>query len=448
MMNPLAWLRRLYGGDIKTSLTVAGTGTLGQVNRVSSWMLWMIVGVMLSLVLWAYFTEVETVARSQGKVIPSAKLQVVQNYEGGVVSAIHVRSGQEVKQGDLLISLNEMQFDGDLQSRRQQMASLGARLARLTAESTGSAPAFSPALQKDAREFVDLEQVAYLSRSNQMRSQLEMLQAQIDQKSQELAEMRIALVTATKTMELSREERVIMAMLVEKGLEPKLELVRLDRTLADAQGRQDTARAAIQRLQAAIEEARARKDSTQGQFRAEARVDANKTLSELRSLQETMPALADKKVRAEVRSPVAGVVNRVLVSTVGGVAKPGEPLVEVVPADDQLVLEAQLLPSDIGFVKTGQTARIKLSAYDYSIFGAMEGRVTQVGADAVTNERGESFFIARIETRAPNFEVRGKQLPVMAGMQAQIDIVTGKRTIWDYLAKPLVAVRENAFKER
>jgi len=448
MKNPFAWLRRLYGGDIKTGLTVAGTGTLGQINRVSAWLLWVIVAVVLALLLWAYFTEVETVARSQGKVIPSAKLQVVQNYEGGVVSAIHVRSGQKVQAGDLLISLNEKQFDGDLQSRRQQMGSLEARLARLTAESTGSVPTFSSALQKAAREFVDLEQVAYLSRNSQMRSQLEMLQAQIDQKSQELAEMRIALATSTKTVELSLEERAILAMLVEKGLEPKLELVRLDRTLADAKGRQETARASIQRLQAAIEESRARKESTQGQYRAEARVEANKTLSELRSLQETMPALADKKVRAEVRSPVAGVVNRVLVSTVGGAARPGEPLVEVVPADDQLVLEAQVLPSDIGFVKNGQIARIKLSAYDYSIFGTMEGRVTQVGADAVTNERGESFFLARIETRTPTLEVRGKQLPVMAGMQAQIDIVTGQRTIWDYLAKPLVAVRENAFKER
>ncbi len=448
MMNPFKWLRRLYGSDVKTSLTVAGTGTLGQVNTMSAWLLWGIFGLMGVLLVWAYFTDVETVARSQGKVIPSAKLQVVQNYEGGVVSAIHVRSGQKVQKGDLLISLNEKQFDGDLQSRRQQMASLSARLARLTAESAGGTPSFSPTLQKEAREFVDLEQAAFLSRSNQMRSQLEVLQAQIDQKSQELAEMRIALVTATKTMELSREERVILAMLVEKGLEPKLELVRLDRTLADAQGRQDTARTAIQRLQAAISEARARKDSTQGQSRAEARVEANKTLSELRSLQETMPALTDKKARADVRSPVAGVVNRVLVSTVGGAARPGEPLVEVVPADDQLVLEAQVLPSDIGFVKAGQIARIKLSAYDYSIFGAMEGQVTQVGADAVTNERGESHYLARIETRTPTLEVRGKQLPVMAGMQAQIDIVTGKRTIWDYLIKPLVAVRENAFKER
>ena len=157
MKNPFAWLRRLYGGDIKTGLTVAGTGTLGQINRVSAWLLWVIVSVVFALLLWAYFTEVETVARSQGKVIPSAKLQVVQNYEGGVVSAIHVRAGQAVQQGDLLISLNEKQFDGDLQSRRQQMGSLEARLARLTAESTGTTPAFSAAVKKEAREFVDLD---------------------------------------------------------------------------------------------------------------------------------------------------------------------------------------------------------------------------------------------------------------------------------------------------
>jgi len=260
--------------------------------------------------------------------------------------------------------------------------------------------------------------------------------------------MRIALATATKTLELGREERAILSMLVSKGLEPQLELVRLDRTLADAVGRQDTARTSIMRLQAAIEETRARKESATTQFRAEARVEANKTLAELRSLEEVMPALADKKGRAEVRSPVTGIVNRVLMSTIGGVAKPGEPLAEVVPADDQLVFEAQVSPTDIGFVKEGQSARIKLTAYDYSIFGAMTGTVKYVAADAVSNEKGESFFIARIVTPTPVLESRGKQLLVMPGMQAQVDIITGYKTIWNYLSKPLLAVRENAFRER
>jgi adhesin transport system membrane fusion protein len=443
------WSRDAAAGAAKPGrLTVAEAGALGEVNRASNYLLIVIFAVTVGLLVWAYVTEVETVARAQGRVIPSGKLQVVQNLEGGIVSVIHAKSGQRVKEGDLLITLDQTQARGELQSRNQQVRSLSARMVRLNAESNGTPLRFPPDLIKSGAEYIDQENAAFLSRESQLRSQLAMLQAQIEQKTQELQEMRIALATATKTLELGREERGILSMLVSKGLEPQLELVRLDRSLADAVGRQDTARTSIARLQAAIEETRARKDSALSQFRAEARVEANKTLAELRSLEEVMPTLADKKGRAEVRSPVAGIVNRVLVSTVGGVAKPGEPLVEVVPVDDQLVFEAQVLPSDIGFVKVGQTARIKLTAYDYSIFGAMTGTVKHVAPDAVANEKGESFFIARIETPTPVLESRGRQLQVMPGMQAQVDIITGYKTVWDYLTKPLLAVRENAFRER
>jgi adhesin transport system membrane fusion protein len=274
-----------------------------------------------------------------------------------------------------------------------------------------------------------------------------MLQAQIEQKTQELQENRIALSTASRMLALGREEREILSRLVAKGLEPKLELVRLDRTLADAEGREETARSAIKRLQSGVDETMARKDSAVRQFRSDARAESNKTLAEYRSLKEILPSLKDKKGRTEMRSPVAGIVNRVMVNTVGGVVKPGEPIVEVVPVDEQLVLEANVLPSDIGFVKVGQMANVKLTAYDYSIFGSLMGKVVRIAPDSVTNEKGESFYVARIETSS-SMEVRGNKFEVMPGMQAQVDIITGHRTIWEYLSKPLVAVKENAFRER
>jgi adhesin transport system membrane fusion protein len=275
-----------------------------------------------------------------------------------------------------------------------------------------------------------------------------MLQAQVEQKTQELLEVRIALSTAEKTVLLGNEEHAILARMVSRGLEPKLELIRLERTLAESIGRAETAKATVGKLRAAINEAKARKDSVVGQFRSDAQAESNKSLAEFRSLQESLPALEDKKGRTEIRSPVAGVVNRVLVTTVGGVVKPGEPIVEVVPAADKLVFEAMVPTADIGFVKIGQTARIKITAYDYSIFGAMDGEVTRVSADATSNEKGESFYIARIETSSPVLETRGNKLAVLPGMQAQVDIVTGHRTVWDYLLKPVLAVRENAFRER
>ena len=364
------------------------------------------------------------------------------------MTSIHVKSGQRVKEGDLLVSLNEKQFDGDFQSRQQQLLSIGARLARLNAESQNKSVQFDADLKKQGPEFVAIESDAYDSRQRQLNSQLEMLQAQVEQKKQELEENKIALQTASNTLSLGQDERDIMSRMVAKGLEPKLELVRLDRSLAEAHGRKETASAAIKKLQSAIVEMQSRKESLTLQFMSDARAEANKALGEYRSLQATMPAFADKKGRTEIRAPLTGIVNRVLVSTVGGVVKPGEPVAEVVPANDQLVFESHVSPTDIGFIKAGQIARIKLSAYDFSIFGAMEGTVTQIGADAVSNERGESFFIVRIETEAPVLESRGNKLQVMPGMQAQVDIVTGKRTVWEYLSKPIIAVKENAFRER
>jgi len=444
----LASLRTLTTAPMaRKGLSVAEAGQMGEISKASQYLLYVITGVTLALILWAYFTPVETLARSQGRVIPSGKVQLIQNLEGGIVSAIHVRAGQRVKEGELLISLSETQFDADLQSRIQQVHSLAAKLARLNAESDGKPLVFDAKLLREGKEFVDLERNAYETRAAQLRSQLDMLQAQIDQKNQELQENRIALDTASKMLVLGQEEREILAKLVAKGLEPKLELVRLDRSLADAMGREDTAKSAIKRLQAAVSETLARKESTIRQFRSDARAEANKTMADYRSLVEILPGLQDKKGRTEMRSPVSGVVNRVMVNTVGGVVKPGEPIVEVVPLEDQLVLEANVLPSDIGFVKVGQIARVKLTAYDYSIYGSMEGKVVHIAPDAVTNEKGESFFVARIETSAA-LETRGKRLEVMPGMQAMVDIVTGHRTIWEYLAKPIVAVKENAFRER
>ena len=431
-----------------SGITVAEAGRLGEVNKASSYLLWGITIAILSMMIWAYFTQVETVSHSMGKVIPSGKLQVVQNLEGGIVQGIHVQAGQRVKEGQMLVSLSETQFESDLQTRKQQAKSLAAKLARLKAESDGSALKFDKSFMDETPEYVRTETLAYESRSVQLKSQIEMVQAQLEQKLQELQEMRITQITAEKTLKLGREELEILAKMVSRGLEPKLELIRLERTLADAEGRALTAKASIEKLKAAINEAKARKDSVIGQFRSDAQAELNKSLSEFRALQESLPALEDKKGRTEIRSPVAGVVNRVMVSTLGGVVKPGEPIAEVVPEGDKLVFESMVLPTDIGFVKVGQIARIKVSAYDFSIFGAMTGTVTRISADATTNERGESFYLARIETTSPELEVRGSKLAVMPGMQAQVDIITGYKTIWDYLLKPVIAVRENAFRER
>lgn len=428
--------------------SISEASRLGEISRASSFLLFVIAATFAGLVVWAGMSEVDTVAQAQGKVIPAARVQLMQSLEGGLIREIHVVQGQAVEAGTLLVSLSPTQAGGEFKTRRQQALALEARMARLFAEAEGREPRFSADIVKDSPEFVKVERASFEGRQAEQGMQAVMLEAQIEQRTKEVEESRIALATAERSLEGAREERGIMEKLVAQGLEPRIELVRLDRSISEAVGRADSARVAITRAQQAIIEARARADSSQKQFRTLAREELNRATNELRAIEQTMPALEDKVDRTVVKAPVRGIVNRVFVNTVGGVAKPGDPLVELVPADDPLVVEAMISPKDIGFVLVGQTARVKLTAYDYSLFGAMPGKVVQISPDAITNERGDSFFLVRVQTDRTMVENLDKKLPIMAGMQAQVDIITGSKTILAYLMKPVMAVRESAFKER
>jgi adhesin transport system membrane fusion protein len=224
--------------------------------------------------------------------------------------------------------------------------------------------------------------------------------------------------------------------------------VRIDRSMAELEARATMAPVTLERVRASIAEMRSRREAALGQFRSETLADLNRTMGDLNAMQQSMPALADRVARTEIRAPMKGIVNRVFVATIGGIVKPGEPILEIVPADDQLVVEALVQPKDIGFTKIGQLANVKITAFDYAIFGSMEGRVVNISADAVPNEKGEAFYQVRIETTTPVIDAIDKKLSIIPGMQAQIDIVTGKRTVLQFLAKPLVALKENAFRER
>ena len=428
--------------------SIAAASRLGEISRASNILLLAIAITFAALAIWASVAQIDTVAQAQGKVIPSARVQVIQSLEGGIVREIHVRQGQSVEAGTLLVSLSTTQSGGEFQTRQQQTHALSARIARLQAEVEQRTPVFAPELGRQAPEFVAAERAAFEGRRMEQTSQTAMLTAQIAQKTQELEEARVALLTAQRTLASAEEERTMLVQLVAQGLEPRIELVRIERVISEAEGRDKGSRVAIERLKEAILETRARRDSMQQNFRAQARDELNRSTAELRSIEPGLPALEDRVDRGGLRAPVRGFVNRVFVNTVGGVAKAGDPLLELVPADDQLVVEAMVSPRDIGFVQLGQHARVKLTAYDYSIFGAMPGKVVQIGADAVTNERGEAFYLVRVETDAKVVDSLDRKLPIISGMQAQVDIVTGAKTVLTYLLKPLISVRESAFRER
>ena len=431
--------------------SIAGAASFVQIKGFARILMWVIAAVFALLFVWAAMAELDTVTHADGRVVPSARLQVVQSLEGGLIGAIHVKVGDNVKQGDLLVSLDATQVGSDYQTRHKQQQALLARVARLKAQSTGlSEPQFPPELKTSGAEFVANELVTFLSKQGEHETQQTVLEAQISQKSRELQEARVAQQTAQKAMELAQDERAIVARMVERGLEPRLELLRLDRVLSDAKGRAEAASVTITRSQSAVQETESRKLAVQRQFRAEASAELIKSLGELRALEEALPALRDRVRRAEMRAPLGGIVNRVLATTVGGVVKSGDPVVEIVPADDQLVVEALVLPKDIAFIHPGQTAKVKLTAYDYSIYGSLDGKVISISADTVPGgDRGQqAFYQVRVETRMTAIDSLGKKLPMIPGMQCQVDIVTGSKTVLTYLTKPLVGVKENAFRER
>jgi len=430
--------------------TIAGAGRFTEVKRASTILLLVITAVVIALFAWASMAEVETVTRAEGKVVPSGHLQVVQSLEGGIVEQIVVREGDKVAQGALLVALSAAQFGADLEARSQQLHALKARVVRLAAQAEDNKPLFEPLTDEGiGQEFISNESATYWSMKREQTSQIAILDAQISQRLNELQEAEVVRKTTEKTLGIAREEREIVAQMVERGLEPKLELVRLDRMIADAEGKSQTATVAIDRIEASIKETQSRKQATEQQFQAEAAAELSKSQAELRALEESLPALQDKVERAELRAPAAGIVNRVMVSSLGGVIRPGDVVVEIVPENDQLLVEALVQPKDIAFIDVGHPAKVKISAYDFSLYGALDGTVMGISADAVpTGEQGQPFFKVKIETASTTIESLGRQLPITPGMQAQVDIITGSKTILNYLSKPLLGVKENAFRER
>jgi len=428
--------------------SVALAERVARPNMAATALLAAIFASFLALFVWAAIFEVEEATLAEGRIIPSAKVQVVQSLEGGIVKTIHVRQGEVVKEGDLLVSLSTAQTGSDYESRRQQALALQARVLRLTAEAEDTTLRFPGELVREGRAFVDSETAVYRSRSAELATTIAVLDAQLEQRTKELSEARVVLATAQRMLALARDERKILSDLVARGLEPRLELIRLDRAVAEQEGRVDGSMLTIPKLQAAIAEIGQKKDGARAQFRATAFADLSRSAGELRALQETLTGLVDKVDRSELRAPMSGIVNRVLVTTVTGVIRPGEPVVEIVPAEDKLVIEARVLPKDIAFIHPGQRARIRLTAYDFAIFGSLDGAVATIGADAVTTDKGESFYLVRIESNTPYLESFGRQLPIIPGMVAQSSIITGSKTVLSYLSKPVLRTAQDAFRER
>jgi membrane fusion protein, adhesin transport system len=403
--------------------------------------------VMLVLLAWAAIAEIDEITRGDGKVIPSRQLQVVQSYDGGVVTEILVREGDQVEEGQLLLRVDETRATSGVRESAAQAFALRVRLARLKALAEGGA--FKPPAPRtddaEERRIIDEERNLYQSRTSELQAMLSINHQQLTQREQELGEARARRASAQRTLELSRQELQKTRPLLATGAISEVEVLRLDRDVSRSRGELEQLTSQIARVQASIGEAQRKTQETELAFRNEARRDLSDVLGRLNALNQGAVALVDRVSKAQVKSPVRGRVQRLLANTVGGVVQPGKDIVEIVPLDDALVLEARVQPKDIAFIHPGQAATVKFSAYDFSIYGGLDAVVENISPDTQVDERGNAFYLVRVRTTQPNF---GAQQPIIPGMTASVDILTGKKSVLSYLLKPILKAGAYALRER
>ena len=401
--------------------------------------------ILLVFVVWAAFATVDEVTRGSGKVIPTSQVQIVQAVDGGVVAEILVREGQSVEAGQSLFLIDKTRFVSSLRENRVQYLALLAKAARLRALAE-NAPFQLPAeVVKEDPQLVEEERNMYDARRRELDAQVGIARQQLAQRNQELVEMRSRREQAAQSYELTARELAMTKPLAASGAVSDVELLRLERDVGRYRGERDQAAAQTVRLQSAILEATRKVQEQEITFRNGMRNELAETTAKLNSLSEGSTALSDRVQHANIKSPVKGTVNRLLVTTVGGVLQPGKEIAEIVPSDDALLLEARILPKDIGFLRPGLKATVRFTAYDFAIYGGLEAVIDHIAADTVTDEDGNAFYLVRVRTLKSSF---GKTMPIIPGMVAEVDVMTGKKTILAYLLKPVTRAKSHAFTER
>ena len=412
-------------------------------------LLWAMVAFVVVFFLWAGFAELERTVRAQGRVVPNSQLQIVSNHEGGIVEAILVEPGEEVDVGQEMIRLDPTQTGADLGSGQALVSALQIKSARLEAEVQGRTPVFPAAGDATTAEQVRIERALHASRMADLASLGAGAQARVAQAERSAAEAGAMLEARNAAREARTAEAELLQSLVERGIEPRLTLMQAESAANIASREAAAAAASLARAQAGITEARASAARVRQEWRALAANELASTQAELAVRRSAMPALTERANRTVVRSPLAGRINRVLVTTIGGSVAPGAPLVEIVPGDENLLVEARVRPQDIAFIHLGQRAKVEVTAYDPSVYGGLEAEVVAISPDAVPDEQsGETFYIVRVRT-AENVLRSGanRALPIGPGMVANVSLIGDTRTVLDYLLSPITKLRDSALRE-
>lgn len=416
--------------------------------RTAHWILWGTAIFFLTALIWASLASLDEIATGTGKVIPSSHIQIVQNLEGGILSEIPVREGDVVQKGQVLAQMDATRFSSSFGENQAKYDALLVKIARLSAEANNAEFNAPKELEQKNLKLIEEERSLYASRQRELQANLSVLRQQSEQRVQDLAEKRVRLVQLQQSHGLVSREVSMTRPLVQQGVMSEVELLRLERQQSDLKGELEATRIAIPRLESALMEARNKVEGFIVKFRSDAMSELSAARAEISAIGATSTALEDRLARTTVHSPMTGTVKRIKVTTIGGVIQPGMDLMEIVPLEDNLLIEARVKPSDIAFLRLGQEGAVKLSAYDFSIYGGVPAKLEYISADSITNDEGETFFIIRVRTKT-NYLVQGdKRLPIIPGMLATVDIRTGKKTVLTYLLKPVFKAKAVAMRER
>ena len=410
--------------------------------------LWVIFIFVAAALVWANYTALDEVTVGEGKVIPTSQVQQIQNLEGGILKEINVKVGQVVESGQVLMTIENTEALSSLREQQAEFINLQVRATRLQAESYSVEPEFDADAKEQYPLVVNRELDLYNNRLESLRTNQASFQQQIEQRKQEIVEQQAKLDNLKQSYVFSKEELDLTRPAFEQGAVSRVELLQLERQVNQLQGDLEATQLAIPRARSALKEAQSNLAESDAQFRAEAQEDLTGVKSKLDQLKEVSVSLEDKVSRTQVRSVLKGIVKQIQLNTVGGVIKPGMNLMEIVPIEDSLLIEAKVRPENIGFIKPGLSAVVKLSAYDFAIFGGLHSTVETISADTILDKEGNSFFLVRVRTDKNYLGTKQAPLPVIPGMQATVDIITGKKTLLDYLLKPILKAQQNALRER
>lgn len=416
--------------------------------RVIRLTIWGLIAFVAFCLLWAHFAVVDEVTRGDGKAIPSSRLQKIQNLEGGIVSELFVREGQIVNIGDPLLRLDDTRFASNVGETEADRLALLLRVERLSAEVQGRELVVADEVREKVPRQADNEEQLFNSRRQQLLDEVAGLEEQLTQRRQELREFASKQNQFRNSLDLLRQEIRMSEPLVAEGAISPVEVLRLKRAEVESRGQLQATTLAMPRAESAIKEVERKIDETRGRFRSDALTQLNEARTDLSKIQSTGKALEDRVNRTLVTSPVRGIVKQLLVNTIGGVIQPGSDLVEIVPLGENLLVEARIRPQDIAFLHPGQEAMVKFTAYDYTIYGGLKAELEQIGADTVTDDDGNSFYVIKLRTNKSHLGSEGHPLLIIPGMVASVDIITGKKSVLSYLLKPIIRARAEALRER